>query len=434
MLYGSSFSTIKWCAMKSIKRKRFFGNNPRFKVPRSSEAPGSSNRFKVFEEEDDMDALSIDSGSIPPAKDKFPPIVVDGSNSFTNIIKLLGKQYTFQRMSIGTKIISPSLALYDEATKKLKLAGLSFYTHQLHDQKKFKLVLFGLPKLDTSVINDEFKETHNIQPVSIKEISTKRSNIDDALYMIEFDKQHVSKREIHRIRYFSGIVVKWRNPINGKKGPTQCNNCAMYGHGASNCHRSPVCIACAGCHDVSTCILPKTQHQGAVVYKCFNCVKNKLKNVNHKADDPKCPCRQEYLDIRGRVTSAKSSPQKNNKYLPKFVFSPDDFPPPLYHTNTGMPQSYDYPNVNNTRGLSQSRSRSADNITADLHNTYAKADKSHRVTYADAINRNGHYDLNDDISNDKLLDIYFEAIDALQKCRNKFDKLRVLGMMLRHAL
>ena len=30
----------------------------------------------------------------------------------------------------------------------------------------------------------------------------------------------------------------------------------------------------------------------------------------------------------------------------------------------------------------------------------------------------------DDLSNDKLLDIYFEAIDVHQKCKNKYDKLR----------
>lgn len=420
--------------MKSMKRKRFFGNNPRFKVPRSSDVPGCSNRFKVFEEEDDMDTFSEDSSFIPAAKEKFPPIIVDGTISFSNVLKMLGKQYIFQRMSIGTKIISPSLVLYEEATKKLKLVGFTFYTHQLQDNKKFKLVLFGLPKLEIATINDEFKQTHNIQPVSIKEISTKRSSVDDALYMIEFDKQQVSKREIHKIRYFNGIVVKWRNPIKGKKGPTQCNKCAMYGHGSSNCHRSPVCSACAGNHDVSTCPLSKTQHQGPVVYKCFNCVKKKLSNVNHKADDPKCPCRQEYLDIRGRVTSANTSRLKINKHVSMYDLSPADFPSALHNNNTGTSRSYVRLADNLTSGTSIPHAKSAGHTTADFQSSYARPNVNHRVSYANIIDNNSQVECNDDISNEKLLDIYFEAIDALQKCRNKYDKLRVLGMMLRHAL
>lgn len=45
-----------------------------------------------------------------------------------------------------------------------------------------------------------------------------------------------------------------------------------------------------------------------------------------------------------------------------------------------------------------------------------------------------HFDNDNDISSDSLLDIFFEAVDALQKCQNKYDKLRVLGMMLQHVI
>lgn len=76
--------------------------------------------------------------------------------------------------------------------------------------------------------------------------------------------------------------------------------------------------------------------------------------------------------------------------------------------------------------------------TAGAHTTHASsADQrtsGNRILYSSILSNNKHADDTDDLSNDKLLDIYFEAVDALQKCRNKYDKLRVLGMMLRHAL
>ena len=32
---------------------------------------------------------------------------------------------------------------------------------------------------------------------------------------------------------------------------------------------------------------------------------------------------------------------------------------------------------------------------------------------------------NDDISNERLMQIFFDVVDALQRCQNKYDKLRV---------
>lgn len=40
----------------------------------------------------------------------------------------------------------------------------------------------------------------------------------------------------------------------------------------------------------------------------------------------------------------------------------------------------------------------------------------------------------DNLQNQEILDIYFETIDALEKCKNKYDKLRVLGNMLQHVI
>lgn len=106
-----------------------------------------------------------------------------------------------------------------------------------------------------------------------------------------------------KIRYFYNIAVYWRWPLKGNKGPTQCVKCSMFGHGAQNCNRVEVCPACAGNHDYAVCTLNKFSLDGSVIYKCYNCVKKNFRNVNHRADDPRCPYRQEYLDIRRRISS-----------------------------------------------------------------------------------------------------------------------------------
>lgn len=325
---------------------------------------------------------------------------MDTTHSFSSVMTLIGNKYTFKRMSIGTKIMSESIALYGEALNVLKIHKFLFYTHEVKDSKNFKMVLFGLPKLDTKTINEEFRNSHNIQPVSVKEIETKRSNPDDALYLIEFDRQHISKREVMKIKYFYSISVYWRKPHKGNRGPTQCTKCSMFGHGARNCKRVSVCPACAGNHDYSVCTLNKISHDGSVIYKCYNCAMKNLRNVNHRADDPRCPCRQDYLEIRKRITT------KNRNYHGKINFagyeSDDD----------------DFPQLSNKEHVNK---------------TYDHRSHTQKL-YSDIAKSNNDNNRNDDISNERLLEIFFDAIDALQRCQNKFDKLRVLGMILKNAI
>lgn len=383
--------------MPAQKRRKQWGNNPKFKVPRSADGPFSTsyNKFHLLSDEEEED--------ISP-KEKVPPIIVDNTHSFTTVFGLIGENYMFKRMSIGTKILSTSVKLYEDAIKVLKERHFSFYTHQIRNAKRFKMVLFGLPRFDTKVLTDEFVKTHNIHPVSVKEINTKRSNEDDTLYLVEFDRDHVSKREVLKIRYFCNIAVYWRRPLKGNKGPTQCTKCSMYGHGASHCNRVDVCAACAGNHNSEICPLSKSSKDVSVVYKCHNCTKKNMKNVNHRADDPKCPCRQEYLKIRQRVTFNSRAVTTTGK-VANFNAVDASFPPlsGQKHQATKQPDS-----------RHQRRS------------LYSEVAKSKNVVEDD--------DDDDDISNEKLLEIFFDAVDALQKCQNKYDKLRVLGMMLKHAI
>lgn len=386
------------------KRKKKWGNNPKFKELRT-QGNFSGNRFDLLDE-DDIESSDGECETIPP-KDRVPPIIVDNAHGFSLVMGLIGKQYKYKRMSIGTKIISETMSLYEDAIKQLKNSKFQFYTHQFRDKKKFKLVLFGLPYLDSKTILDEFKDTHNITPVNVKEIKTKRSSAHDALYIVEFCREEITKREVMKIKYFYGISVYWRNPLKGNRGPTQCSKCSMYGHGANHCHRNNICPACAGNHDYSVCTLSKTEIEGPVIYKCHNCSNKKLKNINHRADDPRCPCRKEYLEIRQRATSHRSFvPQRRVNNASDINITVDNFPQLANHDKLpSTSKNSDY----------FSRGKKFSDVTNTKH-------------------RNKSNNEEDDISNEKLLEIYFDAIDALQQCHNKYDKLRVLGMMLKHAL
>lgn len=380
------------------KRKRFWGNNPKYKQPKLTGAT-SSNRFQAFSDLDDSDAISLESEEFAEPIIKVPPIVIDNCHNFNAIIQLLGQKCKYKRMSIGTKIMPNTMSDFDDINKILISKDFKFFTHPVKDNRKFKLMLFGLPQVSINTIKEEFQLKHNIEPVSIKEIKTARTNSDDALYMLEFNRSQISKREVRKIKYFCHIVVQWRNPLNSKKGPTQCSKCTMFGHGAANCHRKSACLGCGGDHDYSVCTLDKAPTNGPVIYKCHNCIQKNRKNVNHRADDLRCPYRKEYLEIRQKVTSKHKPPNLRRYSLPETDFSEDE---------------PDMPTTSN-------------NISRNYFNTK-------KISYATMAKSRPQTEDNDDLSNEKILEIYFEALDALQKCKNKYDKMRVLGMMLKYVI
>ena len=57
-----------------------------------------------------------------------------------------------------------------------------------------------------------------------------------------------------------------------------------------------------------------------------------------------------------------------------------------------------------------------------------------RLSYTCVVKSNNKPQENDNLSNDQILEIYYGAINFLEKCKTKYDELRVLGNMLRYVL
>ena len=74
-------------------------------------------------------------------------------------------------------------------------------------------MLFGLTKVDVKTLVDKL--------ANIKEIQSSRSNTNDALYMLEFNRDQISKRYVIKIKYVYDVVIHWRNPLRKSRGPTK---------------------------------------------------------------------------------------------------------------------------------------------------------------------------------------------------------------------
>ena len=176
----------------------------------------------------------------------------------------------------------------------------------------------------------------------------------------------------------------------------------MYGHGSANCFRAEACLGCGGAHDYSNCQLNKTTEDGPVIYKCFNCMKKKLKNANHRADDPHCPSRREYLQIRQRTTNSRRSVRQ-------------------------IPHG-------DIVSISSDEIRAEASGYEKLFPQKLSGKRQNNVSYASVAGSNQRTQQDDSLTNEQILDIYFEALDALEKCKTKYDKMRVLGNMLKYVI
>lgn len=95
---------------------------------------------------------------------------------------------------------------------------------------------------------------------------------------------------LRNIKTINSIVVKWFPYTNIRRGPTQCRNCQMYGHGTSFCYRKSKCFKCGEDHLTSDCKKLDTDPE-----KCANC------SGNHKSNFKDCPAISSYQMIRQNI-------------------------------------------------------------------------------------------------------------------------------------
>lgn len=319
-----------------------------------------------------------------------PPIILHEQYGMAKVIELCGEDYSFKKTSIGIKVFSPSKAKYEEIKKKLDDKMLCFHTHRTRDRGVFKMIISGLPKWPAKII-EESLEKQGVAFESVEEVITKRTTPDDSIYLVKFKRSNASKKMLHeKVRYINNVAITWKNSYSKKNGPTQCTRCAMYGHGAENCYRIKVCRRCTSDqHTTEECQID--------LYKCGNCISKKYVQTNHRADDPRCPCREDYLLARNRALNKN---RQQSRRQASYDFAEKDFPLP---PRTNRTDERHLPKWND------------------------------RPSYADQV-RAAPSTSKDMFSIDELFSIFQKATADLQNCSNKLEQLNVIMGLLKYAV
>lgn len=360
------------------------------KASRTDYAVSTSNVFS---------ALSVNNQPVQPSKPARPaPITVTDEINVATHLKDATFPYRLKMVSIGTKIYVDKEDDFKHICDALKAKDIEYFTHPFGEAKTFKLILSGLPELPTADITNWLKSQNNI---TVNRIIMLNSGGSHKRYLVQFNPKENNRTEVMNIKVILNHVIKWIPAKNNRKGPSQCLRCAMFGHGISACNRKPTCLLCGEAHETKDCSFSGTDDSEQRIFKCFNCKAKNLQH-NHKASDPLCPCRINYIEIRSSANNRK--PQATQQRQQQYVHTPEHFPP-----------------------LSQARPTQ---LAQPLTRSFADAAK-HTPRQQFNSHVNAQRDRGDDLFTfAEVSDILFSCINELEKCKSKFDQMRVIANML----
>lgn len=336
---------------------------------------------------------------------KQPPLVVQNVD-IAVLIKSIPKCGVTPLLKItrfGTKILCNSVEDYNKVQSYLQKCNYEYYTHDKPGERPYRVVLRGLPLVDTKELLPLLKSECDLDAQAVHVIKRKVDSAtqSDALYLVQFQKGYTNLKKLHEIKYIGNLVVKWQAYRNNRADVTQCMNCLHHGHGTRNCHLKSRCNSCGAAHSTENC-----PEKAKPAKRCANC------NGAHPATDRSCPKRAEYVNIRQHATKSN---QPGRKSVPKGPPVPElnakEFPALSNNTEQNRPI---YP-------VGFQFTNNAGNYTRRL-DPRTRAEQAASSTSGD--NGQALY------SSAELWTIFNELCGRMRQCKSRADQVQVLGYMV----
>lgn len=200
---------------------------------------------------------------------KMKPIVVSniGNEEVQNMVKACSQSATYAKKYDKFHILTTCAEDKSKTIELLKEKAHSFHTYSESRDRHNTYVLRNHYRCSKEEMLNILK-AQNIAATHVEFL------IDNAnpLYLVRFEKNgpNVASLNIqHKI--VNHLVVKWEHFKNNSKKPTQCKNCQLWGHAASNCGYKTRCVKCLESHARGECAR-KDKLTGQP--SCVNCGKS----------------------------------------------------------------------------------------------------------------------------------------------------------------
>lgn len=412
-------------------------SNPNAKIMKQLQTPSTSQApeivtFNRYAELSDNENDEPIVQTTKPQITKIPPIVVE-QMTFETIKETMSKigipttAYCTKYISIGIKIFMRDIDNYRKALTELKTLKKIGFTHDIPSEKTLKFVLSGLPEFPIEYLKEGLQE-HKLRILDIKIMNLKRTRYEgQANYIVYFPNNSISLSELNKIGTVHSVIVKWRPYVSARNGPTQCNNCQIYGHGAKNCFSPPRCMSCGGKHKTVECPCSSDPNQKREP-KCCLCA------GPHPSNDRNCPKRVQYINIRIKAATKTTEKGPNTAATPNF--NNTNFPP-LRPVNANTPFSkwlqphqLSKPNQTSSHPLQSNYVQAPQNHhSVDSRRTNSSPQTTNPTQRHDFSSSDSLFTI------EELISISKELILALRSCRSKMDQFdAILSVSLKFGV
>lgn len=366
----------------------------------------TQNRFESLQNDKSQGPISHPTKTNKP---KIPPIVTTGLD-MSGIHELMTKvnieknKYLVKFMTIGTKIMLQTIEDFRKTVDALKSQNSKFFTHDINVEKTTKFVLSGLHETPIIEIKTNLQE-NDVICLDIKKMNTK--NPDHCLYLVYFSQATITLNKLREIKSIQSVIVKWTPYRTSKNGPTQCNNCQLYGHGNRHCNLAPRCLLCGEGHNKANC--PKIGTDNFIP-RCCLCLEN------HLANDLQCPKRAEYVKMRITTTS------RLNSHKPPAIFQANS-------KGTSSQTTLIYPPSSSSAAYLTSSILNQPTTPQFQSNTTSIEQKKYppRPSYASMLTQRVEPTNKDLFTAEELIELTTTLITDLLRCRTKADQIQAVS-------
>ena len=306
---------------------------PRDRDPAEKQDDGKTKRLLAANK---FAPLANQDSETSEKKEKLPPFYVKGFppgkglRQHINELNSKGLKATLRLCTDGYKIIVPSTPHYNAVKEYLKQTQAEYFTHDIAANKPFKVVLRGLPDMETSELQQQL-ESLGLKVEAIHKMTRHNKSVKyrDQLYLLHLSKGSTTLNEVKTITALFHIIVQWERYKPVHREVTQCGNCLNFGHGTKNCHLKSRCSKCGTDHPTTSCIQAETNSP------CVNC------GDQHSSTSRSCPKRDEFIKFRKKISqrsSSKSKPQDTIQVVADGLSNPP--PPPTRSTINQSPPGF----------------------------------------------------------------------------------------------
>jgi hypothetical protein len=302
--HPSSSDTSNPRKKRSKTSKAVINNKPRNLISSDSDVPESEGEYEKIANEQ----VKVPENS---SNKKLKPIIVDATyKSMLNLIETSNHLFS-KKPSMAIKgankvqVFCHSLDDKNAFITNLKAKSYVFHSFAEQNEKKKVFVLKGyFYENDLTNMCKEFQEAG----IKCSKVSFISKNEDYPIYLVHFDDPKTTVIALNQQhREINGLLIKWKPKIKSSTRPTQCYNCQLYGHAASNCHRPYRCVKCTEQHEPGQC--KRTTREGHAA--CVNC------KGQHPANSVECPQYKKYTEIITKRRTTQTISQ--NSLRPTFA-------------------------------------------------------------------------------------------------------------------